>query len=124
MIIALEACHQSRLGKTVVMVDKDETFGGAWKTISIDGIDDVENAIHYFLPDKKGIEFMRENLKILGEPSRGKYRYFRFLNLGYFKFVYGSYAGRLLYRFFILHAKKKADPICLSITQEYSAGLQ
>ena len=106
MIIALEACHQSRMGKTVLMVDKDETFGGAWKTISIDGIDDVENAIHYFLPDEKGVEFMREDLKFSIEPSRGKYRYFRFLNLGYFKFCYSSFAGRLLYRCLYLPSKK------------------
>ena len=80
------------------MVDKDKTFGGAWKTISINGIDDVENAIHYFLPDEKGIEFMRETLNFPIEPSKGKYRFFKFFDLCYFKFGYSSFFGRLLHK--------------------------
>ena len=44
IIMSLEACHQSQLGKKVLMVDRDRFFGGAWKTIEIAGIKDVENA--------------------------------------------------------------------------------
>ena len=76
ILMSLEALHQVSLGKTVLMVDKDTTFGGAWKTIAIDNVTDVENAIHYFLPDEKGIKFLKEDLKLPIEPSTGKYRYF------------------------------------------------
>ena len=76
IIMSLEACHQSQLGKKVLMVDRDRVFGGAWKTIEIAGIKDVENAIHYFLPNSKGLGFLRDVLKWPIEVSTGKYRYF------------------------------------------------
>ena len=98
MITSLEACHQAGKGRTVLMVDKDKTFGGAWKTITIDGIEDVENAIHYFLPDDKGIEFLSKTLDLPVEPSKGKYRYFKPFNLVYVKFPFSSWIGRLMHK--------------------------
>ena len=81
------------MGKSVLIVDRDKTFGGAWKTITIDGIEDVENAIHYFWPpDDKGIEFMKDTLGFDIEPSQRKYRYFKFFNFG---FVNSFFLGRL-----------------------------
>lgn len=98
MIVSLEAHYQSSKGLTVLMVDKEKTFGGAWKTITIDGVRDVENAIHYFLPDEKGIEFLHKTLNFLIEPSKGKYRYFKPFNLLYVKFPYSFWIGRLIYK--------------------------
>ena len=98
MIIALEACYQAGKGHTVLMVDKDKTFGGAWKTITIDGVKDVENAIHYFLPDEKGIEFLRKSLDFSVEPSKGKYRYFKPFNLLSIKLPYSSWVGRFFHK--------------------------
>ena len=60
--MSLEALYLSKTGKAVLMVDAEQTFGGAWKTIEIAGIRDVENAVHYFLPNKKAIEFMKTKL--------------------------------------------------------------
>lgn len=97
IIVSLEAIHQNGLGKKVLMVDRAELFGGAWKTIEIDGIDGVENAIHYFLPDDKGIKFLKEELKWPIEKSKGKYRYFKFFGNRYTKFEYDSFIGRFLH---------------------------
>ena len=98
MITSLEACYQAGKGLTVLMVDKDKTFGGAWKTITIDGVEDVENAIHYFLPDDKGIDFLSKTLDFPIEPSKGKYRYFKLFNLLYIRFPYRSWIGRLVHK--------------------------
>ena len=98
MITSLEACYQAAKGRTVLMVDKDKTFGGAWKTITIDGVEDVENAIHYFLPDDKGLDFLSKTLDFPVEPSKGKYRYFKLFNLLYIRFPYRSWIGRLVHK--------------------------
>ena len=102
MILSLEACYEASKGSSVLMVDKSDSFGGAWRTISINGIDNVENAIHYFLPDKKGIKFLKDELGFLVEPSRGKYRYFKFLNLFYLKIPYSFWIGRLASKILLL----------------------
>ena len=60
ILISVEAIHQKKLGKNVLMVDSSNSFGGAWKTIEIDGIKDVENAIHYFLPNEESISFLKK----------------------------------------------------------------
>ena len=51
IISILEAVYQSNKGKSVLMIDKQLDLGGAWKPLSIFGFKNVENAIHYFLPD-------------------------------------------------------------------------
>ncbi len=98
MIMSLEACFQASKGHNVLMVDKEKTTGGAWKTLTIDGIEKVENAIHYFLPDEKGMDFLRKDLKFEIEPSQGKYRYFKFLNLLYLKFSFSSLTSRFIHK--------------------------
>mgnify|MGYP006081768187 CR=1 FL=1 len=96
IIMCLEASYQSDLGKKVLMVDKSSSLGGAWKSIKIDGISHVENAIHYFMPDKIGISYLTEDLKWPIEISQKKFRYFNFFNLFFFKFEYSSVVGRLI----------------------------
>ena len=102
ILMSLEAIYQARLGKKVLMVDRGQTFGGAWKTIEICGIKDVENAIHYFLPDERGINFLRDELNWPIEVSKGKYRYFNLFNTYYVKFSFSSLIGRFIYKFFYL----------------------
>lgn len=96
ILMSFEACYQAGLGKKVMMVDRDATFGGAWKTIEISGIKNVENAIHYFTPNDRGIKFLREDLKWPIESSKRKYRYFKFDSIGYLKFSYDSVVGKLI----------------------------
>jgi len=98
--VSLEAYYLKKPGVSVLMIDKDKTFGGAWKTITIDKIEDVENAIHYFLPNEKGIMFLRKNLGLSIQPSLGKFRFFKLFNFFYFKFSYGSLIGRLIHKLF------------------------
>ena len=98
--VSLEAWHKASEGLSVLMTDKSKTFGGAWKTIKIDGIEDVENAIHYFLPDDKGIKFMSEDLGLPIKPSIGKFRFFKPLNLIFIKFRYSSLVGRFMHKLF------------------------
>lgn len=100
IIASLEACYQSQLGKNVLMIDRDDSFGGAWKTVEIGGIKDVENAIHYFLPDNKGLDYLRNVLNWPIEVSKGKYRYFNVFGNTYIKFSYRSPIGRFIYKFF------------------------
>ena len=107
IIVSLEAIHQHRQGKKVLMVDRAEGYGGAWKTIEIDGINDVENAIHYFLPDDNGIKFLKEELKWPIEKSKGKYRYFNIYGSRYIKFKFDSLAGRFLH--LVLNFDEKRD---------------
>ena len=85
IIMSLESCYQSRLGKKVLMVDRDNIFGGSWKTIEIAGIKDIENAIHYFLPNEKGLDFLRDVLEWPIELSKGKYRFFNVFSNTYIK---------------------------------------
>jgi hypothetical protein len=106
IIMCLEASYQSDLGKKVLMIDKSSSFGGAWKSIKLAGISNVENAIHYFMPDKIGIKYLIEDLKWPIEVSKKKYRYFNFFNLFYFKFKYSSVIGRLIDK--LIYQKKFA----------------
>ena len=105
IIVSLEALYQKRKGKRVLMIDRAETFGGAWKTIEIDGIKGVENAVHYFLPDADGINFLQQVLKWPIENSKGKYRYYRVLDNHYVHFEYNNLLDRFLHA--ILNFEKR-----------------
>ena len=73
---SLEACYQAKQGKSVLLVDRDNDIGGAWKCISFENFERVENAVHYFLPHESGINFMRDYLNLPIIPSEKKYRFF------------------------------------------------
>lgn len=105
-IISLEAIYQKKLGKSVLMVDSSDSFGGAWKTIEIDGIKDVENAIHYFIPNEKSINFLKKTLQWPIEKSKGKFQYFRIFKNHYIRFLYGSLVSRLIKVIFFSNLQK------------------
>ena len=88
VLCSLEAVHLARQGKKVLMLDEQRNIGGAWETLDLFGLSGVENAIHYFLPDKKGIRFMKENLNWSVEHTPCKYRVFPLPGLGYGKLRY------------------------------------
>ena len=62
VISILEAVYQSKLGNSVLIVEKDDDIGGAWRPIDIFGYKNIENAIHYFLHDDIAPNFMEKNL--------------------------------------------------------------
>jgi len=76
MISILEAIYQNLCGKTVLMIDQQDDLGGAWLPLNIFGFRDVENAIHYFLPDPKGFQFMRDVLGWREVKSKDKFKIF------------------------------------------------
>ena len=96
IIISLEAIHQKKLGRRVLMVDSSLSLGGAWKTIELDGIKNIENAIHYFTPDEKGISFLEKELKWPIEKSKGKFQYFRVFKNFYVRFLYDNIIAKLI----------------------------
>ena len=105
-IISLEAIHQKKLGKNVLMVDSSNSLGGAWKTIEIDDVKNVENAIHYFIHNEKGINFLKKTLKWPIEKSKGKFQYFRILGNFYIRFLYDSLISKIINIIFFSHLPK------------------
>ena len=87
---SLEACYQSKLGKSVLLVDRHDSIGGAWRCISFENFERVENAVHYFLPHENGINFMRDCLNLSIIPSEKKYRFFKVPIFKYVKFRFDS----------------------------------
>ena len=64
IIFILEAIHLKFLGKKVLILEKKEDLGGAWKPLNLFGISNLENAIHYFLPNDEAISFIKNCLKL------------------------------------------------------------
>jgi hypothetical protein len=75
-ISLLEALYQHRQGKRVLMIDDQPRIGGVWVSLDLFGLHDVENAIHYFIYDGAGIEFMRSVLGWNVIESPRKFRIF------------------------------------------------
>lgn len=75
-ISLLEALYQHRRGKRILMVDDQPRIGGVWVSLELFGLHDVENAIHYFIYDRAGIEFMRSVLGWNVIESPRKFRIF------------------------------------------------
>jgi len=73
LISLLEASHQAALGREVLVLERGHVAGGAWQSVTIGGWVNVENAVHYFLPDRRAESFLRENLKIATSRSRSKF---------------------------------------------------
>jgi hypothetical protein len=96
IICVLEAIHLSLSGKSVLMVDKQEQMGGAWVALDIFDLHDVENAIHYLLPDEYAFDFMKNELEWRVVHSPKKYRVFPFPVIKYIKFPYDSRLGRFI----------------------------
>ena len=109
MICVLEAVYQSLSGKSVLMIDQNEDIGGAWLTLDIFGLHEVENAIHYLLPDVYAFEFMKSVLNWDVIPSPKKYRVFRLPLLGYVKQRYDNAFGRLIRKLFDVSFKSIAS---------------
>lgn len=61
-ISIMEAVYQRHQGKTVILIDDQPRVGGVWVSLELFGLHDVENAIHYFIYDRAGIDFMRSVL--------------------------------------------------------------
>ncbi|AIQ95511.1 hypothetical protein [Prochlorococcus sp. MIT 0604] len=63
-ILFFDAINETCKGNKVLLIDKSDTIGGAWKLINIDGMNNLENAVHYLIPNKNGYNFLNKILKI------------------------------------------------------------
>jgi hypothetical protein len=94
-IFILEAIHQNFSGKKVLMIEEESVIGGAWKNLRMFGFTDVENAIHYLLPNKCAIKFFTQVLGINIVSSKNKKNIFQIFNKS-FVLNYDSMLSRLL----------------------------
>jgi hypothetical protein len=99
MICVLEAVYRSICGKSVLMIDQQSEMGGAWVSLELFGLHDVENAIHYLLPDPHAFDFMKNvlNWEVILSPR--KYRAFALPFQRYWTIPYDFAFGRLVTRF-------------------------
>ena len=90
IINSLEAIYLSRLKKRVIIIDSAKKIGGAWSTIDIFGYKNVENAIHYFLPNNNGIKFLKKKLNLKIEIVKNKFFLIKFFLIGTIKLYYDT----------------------------------
>ena len=96
MISVLDAIHYCNLGQSVLMIDNQPAMGGAWRSIEAFGLHDVENAIHYFLPNPGAASFMKRKLNWSVISSPRKFRIFSVPYLGRIRLPYDSFIGRVI----------------------------
>jgi len=81
------------------MIDKQSQIGGAWAPLNLFGLVDVENAIHYFLPEQRALEFLQTKLGLEIVRSRDKYQLFKLPDGSLFKLRYDNSITRALAQF-------------------------
>ena len=67
----------------MLVLEKEEKPYGAWKSLDLFGHHDVENAVHYLLPNSKALHFLQNDLGLELKQSSSKYRA---VNVKYFNF--------------------------------------
>lgn len=72
----IEAVNQNKNGKSVLIIEKSSNIGGSWSVLNLFGYENVENAIHYFLPSEPAIKFLKEKLKLDIEEVTQKFKIF------------------------------------------------
>ena len=72
-ILILDALNETLKGKNVLMIDSSNEIGGAWKLIDLFGLEKLENAVHYLMPNKFGYKFLNEYLGIELTKSKNKF---------------------------------------------------
>lgn len=92
----LESIYHSNKGLKVLIIDNSIKIGGAWKSISFTGIENVENAIHYLLPSETAFKFLDVNLKLELEEIEGKVTLYRFLGIFNFFLNYDGYLSNII----------------------------
>lgn len=120
MIPVLDAIHHSRMGESVLMIDNQATMGGAWRSLEAFGLHDVENAIHYLLPEREASRFMKDTLGWTIVNSPRKYRVFFLPPVGRIRVTYDSFLGRVLGR----AVETRKSPNLLGVISRLPAALR
>jgi hypothetical protein len=76
-LVLIEASYHASNGKTVLVLEAEHELGGAWRSLEIFGLTNVENAVHYFMPYKNARTFMEVHLGLLISEGDRKYRILR-----------------------------------------------
>jgi hypothetical protein len=100
-LVLIEATYQSAMGNSVLILESDVSMGGAWKTLNIFGYSNVENAIHYLLPNNRAIRFLIENLGLKILRTTQKYRILLIKNRFKIKFKYDILFSKAIESFLI-----------------------
>lgn len=87
-ISVIDAYCFAKQGKSIAMIDDHNDIGGAWRCLENPYLYDVENAIHYFLPDEDGRKFMINQLNLNIVEVKEKFRVFKFPFFGFVKLSY------------------------------------
>ena len=95
-VMMLDAFNSNLKNEKILILDKSNNLGGAWKNIDLFGVGDLENAVHYLLPNKKAYDFLENQLKVRLNLCKSKFYAFNFLNK-YFLLSAESYLARLIY---------------------------
>lgn len=95
-IMMLDALNSNFKSQKVLIIDKDKVLGGAWKNLDIFGCKNLENAVHYLLPNKTGYEFLEKTFNIELEDNRRKYYAISFFGKKFLISV-RNIIGRILY---------------------------
>ena len=60
-LMLIEAFYLSKLGKTILVIEKNKIIGGSWQTFSQDSVSDqIEVGCHIWYRDKKCFNFLNE----------------------------------------------------------------
>tara|TARA_B100000965_G_C19587380_1_gene756402 strand:- start:283 stop:1413 length:1131 start_codon:yes stop_codon:yes gene_type:complete len=79
-ILIFDAINEKLKGKNILMIDSKSKIGGAWKLIDLYGLNDLENAVHYLIPNEVGYNFLEENLKIKLSRNEKKFYALKFFS--------------------------------------------
>ena len=109
--VILEALSQSIKGKRVLMAERTDGIGGAWRPLNLFGINNVENAIHYFLYNEAAFDFMRECLGWDITKTKNKYRQYKTI-LGAKRF--GKYDSFWVNSLNLIRNLHEIDSVCSS----------
>ena len=92
----LEAAYLSSKNYSVLIIEKTKKIGGAWSPINVFNFKNIENAVHYFIKNKKAINFFSKNLKWNIIYLKDKYRIFNFGFFGFLRFHYDNFFGKVI----------------------------
>ena len=72
-LMMLDALNNGIKGEDILIIDRGEKLGGSWRSIDLFGQKDLENAVHYLLPNKKGYQFLDKFFDAELEKCTGKF---------------------------------------------------
>ena len=95
-ILMLDAINSFLGNEKVLIIDKSNKLGGAWKSIVLFDGNEVENAVHYLLPNEKGYSFLKYTFKVDIAKCKKKFYAINFLNRRRIISI-NNYLGKFIY---------------------------